>query len=115
VAQYYDNNLREIEGITIPQRVLNSTHVFHQYTIKIADNKRDELKNFLFEKGIPSMVYYPIPLHFQKAYKNNNYPKGAFPVAEDLCNRVLSLPIHTELNEIELKYIINSIREFYRL
>ncbi len=114
VAQYYDNNLREIEGITIPKRVLNSTHVFHQYTIKIADNKRDELKNFLFEKGIPSMVYYPIPLHFQKAYQNKNYPRGAFPVAEDLCNKVLSLPIHTELNEIELKHIINSIKEFYR-
>ena len=115
VAQYYDNNLREIQGITIPKRVPNSTHVFHQYTIKIADNKRDELKNFLFEKGIPSMVYYPIPLHFQKAYQNNDYPKGVFPVAEDLCNRVLSLPIHTEMNEIELQYITSSIKEFYKL
>ena len=115
VAQYYDSNLREIEGITIPKRIPNSTHVFHQYTIKIEDNKRDELKNFLLEKGIPSMVYYPIPLHFQKAYQNNDYPKGAFPVAEDLCNRVLSLPIHTEMNEIELNYIISSIKEFYKL
>jgi dTDP-4-amino-4,6-dideoxygalactose transaminase len=115
VAQYYDSNLREIEGITIPKRVPNSSHVFHQYTIKIEDDKRDELKNFLLEKGIPSMVYYPIPLHFQKAYQSNDYPKGAFPVAEDLCNRVLSLPIHTEMNEIELKYIISSIKEFYKL
>jgi UDP-2-acetamido-2-deoxy-ribo-hexuluronate aminotransferase len=114
-AQYYDNNLREIQGITIPKRVPSSTHVFHQYTIKIADNKRDELKNFLFEKGIPSMVYYPIPLHFQKAYQNNDYPKGVFPVAEDLCNRVLSLPIHTEMNEIELEYITSSIKDFYKL
>lgn len=114
VAQYYDKHLAEIEGITIPKRVPNSSHVFHQYTIKIADNKRDELKKFLFEKGVPSMVYYPIPLHFQKAYQNNDYLKGAFPVAEDLCNRVLSLPIHTEMNEIELKYIINSIKEFYK-
>jgi dTDP-4-amino-4,6-dideoxygalactose transaminase len=114
-AQYYDNNLREIQGITIPKWVSISTHVFHQYTIKIADNKRDELKNFLFGKGIPSMVYYPIPLHFQKAYQNNNYPMGVFPVAEDLCNRVLSLPIHTEMNEIELEYITSSIKDFYNL
>ena len=61
------------------------------------------------------MVYYPIPLHFQKAYQNNNYPKGVFPVAEDLCKRVLSLPIHTEMNEIELEYIIRSIKDFYKL
>jgi dTDP-4-amino-4,6-dideoxygalactose transaminase len=115
VAQYYDNKLREIEGITIPKRVPNCTHVFHQYTIKITDNKRDELKNFLFGKGIPSMVYYPIPLHYQKAYQNNDYPKGVFPVAEDLCNRVLSLPIHTEMSEIELEYITSSIKEFYKL
>lgn len=114
-AQYYDNNLCEIEGITIPKRVHNSTHVFHQYTIKIADNKRDELKNFLFGKGIPSMVYYPIPLHFQKAYQTNGYPQKIFPVSEDLCNRVLSLPIHTEMNEIELDYITSSIKEFYKL
>lgn len=114
VAQYYDNSLREIEGITIPKRVPYSTHVYHQYTIKISDNKRDELKHFLLEKGIPSMVYYPIPLHLQKAYQNNNYPMGAFPVAEGLCNRVLSLPIHTEMNETELKYIISSIKEFYK-
>lgn len=115
VAKYYDSNLGDIKGITIPKRAPNSTHVFHQYTIKIADNKRDELKNFLFGKGIPSMVYYPIPLHFQKAYQNNNCPKGVFPVAEDLCKRVLSLPIHTEMNEIELEYIIRSIKEFYKL
>ena len=113
-AQYYDNNLREIEGITIPKRAPNSSHVFHQYTIKIADNKRDELKNFLFGKGIPSMVYYPIPLHFQKAYQTNNYPKGIFPVSEELCNRVLSLPIHTEMNETELDFITSSIKEFYK-
>src|SRR5574343_385421 len=76
VADYYDSHLKDIPGITIPKRVSNSTHVFHQYTMKIADGKRDALKTFLQEKGIPSMIYYPIPLHFQKAYQTNRFPKG---------------------------------------
>lgn len=112
-ADYYDLKLKEVEGITIPKRVTNSTHVFHQYTLKIANGKRDELKSFLQEKGIPTMVYYPFPLHFQKAYKSDRYPKGAFPIAESLCEMVLSLPIHTEMNSEMQDFIINSINEFY--
>jgi dTDP-4-amino-4,6-dideoxygalactose transaminase len=111
-ADYYDSHLKDIVGLTIPKRVVNSTHVFHQYTLKIADGKRDALKSFLAEKGIPSMVYYPIPLHYQKAYQSNRFPKGIFPVAEELCNNVLSLPIHTEMTEEMQKYIVMAVKQF---
>lgn len=113
VAEYYDNAMKNISGIIIPKRVSNSTHVFHQYTMKIEDNKRDELKSFLQEKGIPSMVYYPFPLHFQKAYQSDRFPKGSLPVSEKLCNEVLSLPIHTEMENEMLNYIVETIKEFY--
>lgn len=112
-ADYYDENLKSIEGIVIPKRVANSTHVFHQYTLKILNGKRDELKNFLQEKGVPSMIYYPFPLHFQKAYQSDRFPKGSLPVSERLCEEVLSLPIHTEMNSEMQNFIISAIKEFY--
>jgi dTDP-4-amino-4,6-dideoxygalactose transaminase len=111
-ADYYDSHLQNISGIIIPKRVANSTHVFHQYTLKISDGKRDALKSYLAEKGIPSMVYYPYPLHFQKAYQSSRYPKGIFPVAEELCNVVLSLPIHTEMTEEMQEYIVMAVKQF---
>lgn len=112
-ADNYDQHLSSLDGLVIPVRVANSTHVFHQYTMKIMNGKRDELKSFLQEKGIPSMVYYPFPLHFQKAYQSDRFPKGSLPVSEKLCEEVLSLPIHTEMtNEMQL-YIINAIKEFF--
>ncbi len=114
VADYYDQHLSSIDEITIPKRVSNSTHVFHQYTLKIKNGKRDALKNFLQEKGIPTMVYYPFPLHFQKAYESNRFPKGSLPVSEKLCEEVLSLPIHTEMTTEMQDYIIGAIKEFLR-
>jgi dTDP-4-amino-4,6-dideoxygalactose transaminase len=113
-ADYYDSQLSNLPGIVIPKRVSNSTHVFHQYTLKIADGKRDALKSYLAEKGIPSMVYYPYPLHFQKAYQSDRFPKGIFPVAESLCEEVLSLPIHTEMNTQMQDYIIQAIKEYFQ-
>lgn len=113
-ADYYDSQLSNLSGIVIPKRVSNSTHVFHQYTLKIADGKRDALKSYLAEKGIPSMVYYPYPLHFQKAYQSDRFPKGIFPVAESLCEEVLSLPIHTEMNTQMQDYIIQAIKEYFQ-
>jgi len=113
VADYYDSQLQHISGITIPKRVANSTHVFHQYTLKIADGKRDVLKNHLAENGIPSMIYYPFPLHFQKAYQNNRFPIGSLPVSEQLCSEVLSLPIHTEMTEEMMNFIVETIKDFY--
>ena len=113
-ADYYDSQLSNLPGIVIPKRVSNSTHVFHQYTLKIADGKRDALKSYLAEKGIPSKVYYPYPLHFQKAYQSDRFPKGIFPVAELLCEEVLSLPIHTEMNTQMQDYIIQAIKEYFQ-
>jgi UDP-2-acetamido-2-deoxy-ribo-hexuluronate aminotransferase len=113
VADKYDNELKNIEGLIIPKRVSNSTHVFHQYTLKIKNEKRNDLKSFLQEKGIPTMIYYPFPLHFQKAYKSDRFPIGSLPVSENLCEEVLSLPIHTEMTDEMQNYIINTIKEFY--
>ena len=113
VADYYDEGLKNISGLIIPKRVANSTHVFHQYTLKVENGKRDELKTYLQEKGIPSMVYYPYPLHFQKAYQSDRFPKGSLPVSENLCEEVLSLPIHTEMNSEIQDYIIDSIKTYF--
>lgn len=113
IAKYYDDNLADIEHLFIPQRTNNSTHTYHQYTLRILDNKRDALKNFLQEKGIPSMIYYPMPVHHQDAYKNWNIGRGGVAVSERLCKEVLSIPIHTELKEDELEYIVRSIKEFF--
>ena len=113
-ADYYDRGLKNITEITTPIRVSNSTHVFHQYTIKITNDKRDELKLFLANNNIPSMVYYPLPLHFQEAYKSDRFPQGTFPIAEKLCNEVLSLPMHTEMNCEMQDYIIENIKAFFK-
>jgi len=110
-AAYYDEHLDGIEGLKIPARALYSTHTFHQYTIKT--EKRNELQKFLSEKGIPSMVYYPGAIHLQEAYKFLGYKKGDFPYAEKLGDTVLSLPMHTELNEEQLEYISKSIKAFF--
>lgn len=114
VADYYDLHLSELNEVIIPFRTSNSTHVFHQYTIKVKNHKRDDLKAFLQERGIPSMVYYPFPLHFQKAYQSNRFPAGSLPISEILCNEVLSLPIHTEMTKDTLDFIINTIKEFFK-
>jgi len=112
-ADYYDVKFKDIDGIIIPYRASNSTHVFHQYTLQILEGKRDALKAFLSSKGIPSMVYYPLPLHFQKAFKNKRFPLGSLPVSERLSETVLSLPIHTEMNvEIQDKIIV-AIKDFF--
>lgn len=104
-AVYYDQAFSDTDGIEIPKRSEYSTHVFHQYTIKVDPGIRDGLKEYLKSKGIPSMIYYPVPLHLQEAYKGYGYKKEDFPVAEMLCERVLSLPMHTELDEEQLGYI----------
>lgn len=112
-AAIYDELLVGLSGVQIPVRSANSTHVFHQYTLKVSDGKRDELKKYLESKGIPTMVYYPLPMHLQKAYYSDKYPKGSFPVAESLTECVLSLPMHTELSKQTQEYIVNEIKTFY--
>ncbi len=111
-ADYYDRKLADISEIVIPSRASFSTHTFHQYTIKVL-KKRDELQKYLASKNIPSMIYYPMPLHLQEAYQYLGYKKGDFPVSEKLSEQVLSLPMHTELTEEQLNYITSGIREFF--
>jgi UDP-2-acetamido-2-deoxy-ribo-hexuluronate aminotransferase len=110
VASFYDTRLRKFDYIETPFRSKNSTHVFHQYTIK-TDN-RDALKKHLEKAGIPTMIYYPQPLHFQKAYRQPAFSEGSFPVTEALSKSVLSLPIHTEMDQEQLEYIVDSIANF---
>jgi UDP-2-acetamido-2-deoxy-ribo-hexuluronate aminotransferase len=111
VADFYDQALQNVEGIKTPARSKNSTHVFHQYTLQV--QRRDELKNHLEKKGIPTMIYYPVPLHFQKAYQRQGFGEGSFPITENLSKTVLSLPIHTEMKEREMSYICAEIKNFF--
>jgi dTDP-4-amino-4,6-dideoxygalactose transaminase len=111
-AAFYDNAFKNIPQIETPSRFGNSSHIFHQYTILLKDVDREGLKNYLQDKGIPSMVYYPVPLHSQNAYKYLGYKDSDFPVTEDLSKRVLSLPMHTELDQPQLTHITSSIIEF---
>jgi dTDP-4-amino-4,6-dideoxygalactose transaminase len=112
VAEFYDEQLAGVPFIEIPYRAANSTHVFHQYTIKSKGTSRDRLKKYLAEKGVPSMIYYHIPLHLQKAYRQKGFEEGSFPVTEELSKTVLSLPIHTEMTDDELSYICQVIKDF---
>jgi UDP-2-acetamido-2-deoxy-ribo-hexuluronate aminotransferase len=113
VADRYDNAFANIKGLKTPTRASYSNHVFHQYTMIVEDNKRDELKKYLEAQGVPSMIYYPIPLYKQKAFEAYA-PKGfKLEVTEDLCANVLSLPIHTEMKDDAQEYIIDKVRGFF--
>ena len=111
-ADKYDEGLKEVEQVQIPYRAPYSTHVFHQYTIKVED--RDALKDHLAQHNIPSMVYYPVPLHVSKAYMKYGYAEGDFPISEKVAEKVLSLPMHSELDEEQINYIISTIKQFYK-
>ncbi|MBQ2291086.1 MAG: DegT/DnrJ/EryC1/StrS family aminotransferase [Paludibacteraceae bacterium] len=108
-AAYYDHAFANHEHILIPVRDERSTHVFHQYTLRLKDVDRDALREALAAAEIPAMVYYPIPLHMQKAYQDSRYQVGDFPVAEKLAACVLSLPMHTELDDEQLEYITTHV------
>lgn len=114
-ADHYDRAFAGHPGLKIPVRMAGSTHVFHQYTLLIEGKSRDDLRSFLEKKGIPSMIYYPIPLHMQTAYADPRYKEGDFPVTEHLCAKVLSLPMHTELSTEDLKFISDSVLEFMNI
>ena len=111
-ADFYDAHLRDVPFVKIPVRGTYSTHVFHQYTIRTQGIDRDKLKLYLEEKGIPSMIYYPIPLHLQPAYHRLGFGEGSFPITERLSRSVLSLPIHTEMDEEQLSYICETVSRF---
>jgi UDP-2-acetamido-2-deoxy-ribo-hexuluronate aminotransferase len=107
-AKVYDDMLSGLNGLQIPKRVGYSSHVFHQYTVKL--EKRDDLKLHLQENKIPSMIYYPIGMHNQKAYKTDD----VLNVSDRLCETVLSLPMHTELSDEQLEFIGTSIQSFFK-
>jgi dTDP-4-amino-4,6-dideoxygalactose transaminase len=111
-AAYYDEAFSKNEKLKTPVRAHNSTHVFHQYTLQLNGVDRNALREFLASKNIPAMIYYPVPLHEQKAYTDPRYKKGDFPVTEHLCSCVISLPMHTELNNEQLHYITKAVNEF---
>lgn len=113
VADYYNNAFAEIEQLETPVTSKQSTHVFHQYTIKTKNVDREKLIAFLKEKGIPAMIYYPVPLHQQKAYTRPEFKDENYPITMNLCKSVISLPIHTEMDEEQLKYITQSVKEFF--
>jgi dTDP-4-amino-4,6-dideoxygalactose transaminase len=111
-AAFYNAAFSNCAQIRIPAQFQKSTHIFHQYTLVLNDVDRDGLRNYLQEKGIPAMIYYPVPLHLQNAYLYLGYMENDFPVTEDLCKRVISLPMHTELSEEQLSFISKTILEF---
>lgn len=112
-AAYYSENLKDVKGIEIPFEAENSTHVYHQYTLKVLDGKRDVLKKHLEENGIPSMIYYPLPLQEQEAFQFITRTAESLDNAKKLSDSVLSLPMHTELTSKEQDFIIDKIKDFF--
>lgn len=112
-ADFYDNSFKGIGGIVLPKRSPASTHIFHQYTIRVTDGRRDDLRKHLGTMNIPSMIYYPGPLHTQEAYRGLGYKVNDFPVTSLLCNEVLSLPMCPDLDQDQLDYIAEGVKMFF--
>lgn len=113
-AALYDEMLADVDALEIPFRAGYAEHVFHQYTLKVKDGRerRDALKAKLDEAGIPSMIYYPVPLHLQEAYRYYGYNEGDLPISERLCGEVISLPMHSELDEEQQSYIVEHLKKY---
>lgn len=112
-AKLYNKNLKEIEGLKVPDIDPQNKHVFNQYTLRVTNGRRDDLKKFLTERNISTVIYYPLPLHLQPCFSYLKYNKGSFPNSELASKEVLSFPIYPEILKDELKYICNSILEFF--
>ena len=112
-AAYYTEAFKDIDALLTPVKGEDTTHVFHQYTLRVTNGKRNELQAFLTEKEIPAMIYYPVPLRKQKAYDNGHYNDADFPNTNKLVEEVMSLPMHTELDEEQLAFITSTVLEFF--
>jgi UDP-2-acetamido-2-deoxy-ribo-hexuluronate aminotransferase len=112
-ADFYDGAFAGCAAISVPVRNSYSSHIFHQYTIRILNGKRDDLKRYLNERHIPAMIYYPGPLHMQEAYRYLGYMESDFPVTNSLCKEVISLPMHPDIEQDQLNYITQNILEFF--
>ena len=102
----------DISGIEIPYCAPDRTHIFHQYTIRVLDGRRDALQKFLKERGIGTQVYYPLPLHLQPCFQHLGYKEGGLPESERASREVLSLPMFPELTAEEQDYVVNAIAKF---
>ena len=111
-ADFYDKAFAGNRKITIPYRATYSDHVFHQYTVLLNGVDRDGLKTFLASQQVPAMIYYPVPGHKQKVFQHFNSASVDLPVTDDLTHRVISLPIHTELDEEQLEHITSKVLEY---
>ena len=112
-AAYYSSAFADIDELLTPVKGDDTTHVFHQYTLRVTNGKRNELQAFLTGKDIPAMIYYPVPLRKQKAYDNGHYNDADVPNTNKLVEEVMSLPMHTELDDEQLAYITSAVREFF--
>ena len=113
VAAFYDQEFKNVPELIIPHRMKNSSHVFHQYTLRVTNGKRDELKEYLKEKNIASAIYYPVPLNEQNAFRGKGRLVGEMNVTKELCDQVLSLPIHTEMDKSTLFFIAKQVKSFF--
>lgn len=113
-ADQYDALLKSIPEVQTPARLPNSTHVFHQYTIRVPKGTRDALQEFLKSRSVPSMIYYPVPLQDQKAFEGLMRTPVSLDNTSKLCATVLSLPMHSELDSSQVEYICEQIAEFYK-
>jgi dTDP-4-amino-4,6-dideoxygalactose transaminase len=114
VASIYDDAFAQLPGVEIPFRAHDSKHVFHQYTLKLDGHNRDALQQHMQRANVPTMVYYPIPAHQQKMFSSATYHQLSLPITEQLCQQVISLPIHTEMNEAQLQYIIENFTSYFK-
>jgi dTDP-4-amino-4,6-dideoxygalactose transaminase len=114
VASSYDKAFKNIEQLEIPLQVPYSTHAFNQYTLKLKKGSRDEFKKYLVSQGIPTMVYYPVPLHLQNAFRRAEFVEGSFPITETLSKVVISLPIHTEMSQDQIEFICNRVKDYFK-
>ncbi|MFW5943812.1 MAG: DegT/DnrJ/EryC1/StrS family aminotransferase [Bacteroidota bacterium] len=113
-AEFYYRKLKGTDQITLPAVTGQSSHIYHQYTLKLEKGvDREDLKKFLKSRSIPSMVYYPVPMHLQEAFNEGKYSEGDFPVSEELCRLVLSIPMHTEMDEEQLNHITETIKKYF--
>ena len=113
LAKAYNDLFSAFEGVLTPSIAHFTNHVYHQYTLRLTMHDRNSLKEHLESNGVPAMIYYPVPLHLQKAYKSDRYKAGDFPVTEMLCKEVISLPMHTEMDDEQLAHITHQVKAFF--
>jgi dTDP-4-amino-4,6-dideoxygalactose transaminase len=112
IAAQYDQDLSQVEGLTVPHKAPDRTHIYHQYTIRVSGGRRDALQRFLKEQGIGTEIYYPLPLHLQPCFEHLGYREGQLPESERASREVLSLPIFPELTGAEREHVIKTVKDF---